>query len=291
MTDRPAVAVLGLGTMGSRMAQRLLAARFPVTVYNRTRDKTAPLVSAGARAAETPRDAVAGAAVAIGMVADDRASRQIWLGERGALEGASPGTLVIESSTLSVGWVRELAQAATARQCEFIDAPVTGSRNQAGAGELNFLVGGSSEMLERARPVLTVMAKSITHLGPTGSGALVKLINNFVCGTQVASFAEALAMVERSALDRDRTVAFLVGGAMGSPIVKTMAERMLAGDFTTNFALKLLAKDLDYAIEEGRNLEVTLTTARTARDLLERAIREGHGDEDMAAAVQPLRSN
>ena len=138
---------------------------------------------------------------------------------------------------------------------------MTGSRNQAGAGELNFLVGGSSEMVERARPVLTVMAKSITHLGPTGSGALVKLINNFVCGTQVASFAEALAMVERSALDRDRTVSFLIGGAMGSPIVKTMAERMLAGDFTTNFALKLLAKDLDYAIEEGRKLDVRLTTA------------------------------
>ena len=91
MTDRPAVAVLGLGTMGSRMAQRLLAARFPVTVYNRTRDKMAPLVDAGARPAETPRDAVAGAAVAIGMVADDRASRHIWLGDRGALDGASAG--------------------------------------------------------------------------------------------------------------------------------------------------------------------------------------------------------
>jgi 3-hydroxyisobutyrate dehydrogenase len=291
MTERPAIAVLGLGTMGSRMAHRLLAAGFPVTVYNRSRDKTAPLVGAGARAAETPRQAVENAAVSIGMLADDRASREVWLGNAGALDGAAPGSVVIESSTLSVVWVRELAAAASARGCEFIDAPVTGSRNQAGAGELNFLVGGSPDVLDRVRPVLAVMAKSVTHLGPTGSGALVKLINNFVCGTHVASLAEALAMVERSTLDRDRTMACLVSGAMGSPIVKTIAERMLSDDFTTHFALKLLAKDLGYAIDEGRKLNVELTTARTALDLLERAVRHGHGDEDMAAAIQPLRSN
>jgi 3-hydroxyisobutyrate dehydrogenase len=291
MTDRPTVAVLGLGTMGSRMAQRLLAAGFPVTVYNRTHDKTAPLVGAGARAAGTPRQAVEKAAVVIGMLADDRASRDVWLGTGGALDGAAPGTIIIESSTLSVEWVRELAAAAAARHCEFIDAPVTGSRNQAGEGQLNFLVGGSPEVLHRVQPVLAAMARSVTHLGPTGSGALVKLINNFVCGTHVASLAEALAMVERSTLDRDRTMAFLVGGAMGSPIVKTIAERMLSDEFTTNFALKLLAKDLSYAIEEGRKLNVGLTTARTALDVLERAVREGHGDEDMAAAIQPLRKN
>lgn len=290
MTDRLSVAVLGLGTMGSRMARRLLAAGFPVTVYNRTRDKTAPLVAAGARAADTPRDAVAGAAVAIGMVADDRASREIWLGGDGALDAAAKGTVVIESSTLSVEWVRELAAAAAARGLDCLDAPVTGSRLQAGDGQLNFLVGGRADVLARVEPVLAVMAKSITHLGPAGSGALVKLINNFVCGTQIASLAEALAMVERSTLDRDRTMAVLVAGAMGSPIVKTIAERMLASDFTTNFALKLLAKDLGYAIEEGRQLDVGLTTARTALDLLERAIRDGHGDEDMATAILPLRT-
>jgi 3-hydroxyisobutyrate dehydrogenase len=291
MTDRPAVAVLGLGTMGSRMAHRLLAAGFPVTVYNRSHDKAVPLVSAGARLAETPRKAIEGANVAIGMLADDRASRAVWLGAAGALDGATAGTIIIESSTLSVAWVGELAAAAAARRCEFIDAPVTGSRNQAGAGELNFLVGGAPDVLDRVQPVLAVMAKSVTYLGPTGSGALVKLINNFVCGTHIASLAEALAMVERSSLDRDRTMAVLVNGAMGSPIVKTIAERMLAPDFTTNFALKLLAKDLGYAIEEGRKLDVGLTTARTALDLLERAVRDGHGDEDMAAAIQPLRSN
>lgn len=291
MTDRPAVAVLGLGTMGSRMARRLLEAGFPVTVYNRSADKNQPLVAAGARAAATPDQAVQKADVAISMVADDRASREVWLGAAGALSGMSPGATIIESSTLSVDWVRELATSATTRGCDFVDAPVTGSRNQAAAGELNFLIGGPADVVDRVRPVLAVMARSITHLGPTGSGALVKLINNFVCGTQIASLAQALAMVERSSLDRDRTMTFLVGGAMGSPIVKTIAERMLAADFTTNFSVKLLAKDLTYAVAEGRKLDVDLTTARTALDLLEHAVREGHGDEDMAAAIRPLRPN
>jgi 3-hydroxyisobutyrate dehydrogenase len=273
------------------MARRLLDAGFRVTVYNRSRDKAEPLVAMGARAAATPRQAAEQADVAIAMVADDRASRDVWLGGGGALDGLSPGATVLESSTLSVDWVRELSGVAAARLCHFVDAPVTGSRNQAAAGELNFLVGGPAEIVDRVRPVLAVMAKSITHFGPTGSGALVKLINNFVCGTHIASLAEALAMVERSSLDRDRTMAFLVGGAMGSPIVKTVAERMLAADFTTNFSVKLLAKDLRYAVAEGQKLNMELTTARIALELLERAVRNGHGDEDMAAAILPLRSN
>ena len=291
MTEQPAVAVLGLGTMGSRMARRLLDAGFPVTVYNRSADKCQPLVAAGARAGATPHEAVQRAGVAISMVADDRASRDIWLGAAGALGGMSPGTTIVECSTLSVDWIRELAANAAAHSCDFVDAPVTGSRNQAAAGELNFLIGGPADIVDRVKPVLAVMAKSITHLGPTGSGALVKLINNFVCGTHIASLAEALAMVERSSLDRDRTMAFLIGGAMGSPVVKVVAERMLAADFTTNFSVKLLAKDLKYAEAEGRKLDIELTTARTALEVLDRAVREGHGDEDMAAAIRPLRPN
>ena len=276
--------------MGSRMARRLLDAGFPLTVYNRSPEKAAAARDAGARVALTPREAIEGADVAIGMVADDRASRSIWLGDSGALAAARPGTLIIESSTLSVGWIRELATAAADRQCEFLDAPVTGSRNQAAGGELNFLVGGTEEALARGRPVLGVMARSITLVGPTGSGALVKLINNFVCATQIASLAEALAVVERSGLDRDRTMEVLLGGAMGSPIVKTIAERMLASDFTPNFMLRLLAKDLGYAIREGDAFGVDLTTAKTALALLDRAVAAGRGDDDMAAAIVPLRS-
>lgn len=290
-TPSPTIAVLGLGIMGSRMARRLLEAGFPVVVFNRTADRAAPLVEAGARLARTPREAAARADVLVGMVADDGASRQVWLGEDGALGVDVAGKLVIESSTLSVGWIRELAAAATSRGAAFLDAPVTGSRNQAAAGELHFLVGGPVAAFERARPVLLPMSRSIRHLGPTGSGALAKLINNFVCATHVASFAEALAMIERSGLDRQAAVDVLLDGAPGSPIVRTMADRMISGDFTPNFMLRLLTKDVGYALSEARAVSLELTTAATALTLLERAVAAGHGGEDMAAAIRPLRGN
>ena len=194
------IAFLGLGIMGSGMARRLLGAGFPVTVYNRNCDKAAPLAAAGARIAASPREAAAGAKVVIAMVADDAASRGLWLGEQGALAGAARGTVLVESSTLTVGWVKELAAAAAAGGFEFLDAPVTGSKMQAAAGELNFLVGGEAATLEKIRPVLVPMSRSIVHLGPTGSGALIKLINNFVCGVQVASLAEAKYMLRMSEL-------------------------------------------------------------------------------------------
>lgn len=275
--------------MGSRMGQRIQSAGFPLTVYNRTPTRAATLVAAGAHLAATPREAAAGADIVIAMVADDDGSRAMWLGEHGALQGARAGAVLVESSTLTVGWVTELAAEAARRGCDLVDAPVTGSKNQAAAGELNFLVGGSPTALERIRPVLTVMARSITHLGPTGSGALIKLINNFVCGTQVASLAEALAMIDRSGLDRQQAVDVLLGGAPGSPILKLVTSRIFAGDFSPNFMLRLLAKDLRYAIEEGRQLDVDLSTASSALRLFDRAIAEGDGEKDMAALVEQFR--
>src|SRR2546423_3505318 len=198
--SQPKVAFLGLGLMGMGMATRLLEAGLSLAVYNRTASRAASLQEKGARIATSPRDAVNGAQVVVSMVADDAASRSVWLGDAGALGGVAPGTLLIESSTLSVGWVNELASLALQRGCELLDAPVTGSKPQAAAGELNFLVGGSEAALTRAHPVLSVMSKQIVHLGPTGSGALVKLINNFVCGVQLVSIAEALALIERTQL-------------------------------------------------------------------------------------------
>ncbi len=192
--------------MGQGMAGRLLSAGFPLTVYNRKPEKAEYLKNAGAFAARTPREAAARAEVAISMVADDVASRAVWLGPDGALAGAAPGTILVESSTLSLGWVNELAAAATQHECEFLDAPVTGTKPHAASGELLFLVGGSPSTLAAARPVLSVMSRDIIHLGPTGSGAMLKLINNFMCGVQAASLAEAMSLLEASGLDRDKSL-------------------------------------------------------------------------------------
>jgi 3-hydroxyisobutyrate dehydrogenase len=284
------IAFLGLGIMGSGMARRLMSHGFPVIVYNRNPERAKPLVAEGAEAAEAPRDAAREAACIISMVADNQASRNLWLGPDGALATARPGTVCIECSTVTVNWIRELAAAVAQAKCEFLDAPVTGSKIQANAGELNFLVGGDAGTLEKARPALAAMSKSIAHLGPVGSGALVKLINNFVCGVQVAALAEALAMIEHSGLDRAKALEVLTGGAPGSPLVKTVSTRMTTPDFTPNFPLRLMAKDLGYALQEGNRLSVNLVTARAALDEFQRAIAAGHADNDMAAVVQPLRN-
>lgn len=287
---KPSVAFFGLGLMGAGMAHRLVGAGFPLTVYNRNAVKSAPLRAAGAQIATSPRQAAEGAQIIVSMVADDAASRAMWSGESGALAGAARGTLLIESSTLTVDWVNELAQAAAARGCEFIDAPVTGSRPQAAAGELNFLVGGTAAALERARVVLAVMGRSVTHLGPVGSGALLKLINNFLCGVQAASLAEAMAMIERAGLDRTRAVEILTTGAPGSPLLKTFSGRMTAPDFTPNFLLRLMAKDLSYARNEGTRHGIEMTTAAAALQVFQRAIDLGDGDRDVSAVVEQFRS-
>jgi 3-hydroxyisobutyrate dehydrogenase len=278
--------------MGSGMARNLLGAGFPLAVYNRTAEKAAPLVEAGARLARTPREAAAGAALVIAMVADDAASRALWLGADGgdgALAAAAPGTVLVESSTVTPEWIAELAAEAERRGCALLDAPVTGSRAQAAAGELNFLVGGDAAVLERARPALAAMGRSVVHVGPTGSGALLKLVNNFLTGAQVAALAEGLALVERAGLDRDTALAVLTNGAPGSPAVKTMSARMTARDYTPNFHLSLMAKDLAYAERAGERHGVRLTTAATARAAFDRAAAAGLGDADFSAVVEPLR--
>ena len=285
----PRIAFLGLGLMGGGMARRLLGAGFAVTVFNRNPARAAPLAAAGARVAGSPREAAAGAEVVFSMVADDAASRAIWLGPDGAIAGAARGAVLVECSTLTVAWVQELAQAAAAAGAECIDAPVTGSKNQAAAGELNFLTGGNAAALETIRPALNAMGRSVTHLGPTGSGALLKLINNFLAGVHVAATAEAVAWIERTELDRAQAIAFLSDSAVGSPVTKTVAARMCAPDFTPNFFLRLMAKDLGYASGEAAKAGQQLTIAAMARDVFQRAIAAGHGDKDMSAVVEPLR--
>lgn len=284
------VAFLGLGIMGSGMAANLLKAGFPLAVYNRTAAKAQSLVSAGARLAATPAEAVQGASVVLSMLADDAASREIWLGKDGALAAADKGAILIESSTVSPAWIAELAGLAAQRGVQFLDAPVTGSRMQAQAGQLSFLVGGSEAALAAVTPVLRAMSKEVLHLGPVGSGAKLKLINNFLCGVQIASLAEALTWIERSGLDREKSLAFLNSAAPGSPLLGTISARMAARNYTVNFLLRLIVKDLQYAQNEAAQCGVDLTTAQTARKLFEDAVAKGFGDEDMAAVIEPLRN-
>jgi len=283
---KPRVAIIGLGIMGSGMAGRLLSANFPVTVYNRSRERAKPLADAGALVADSPHDAAAKSEIVISMVADDAASREVWLGDRGALAGAAAGTVLIESSTLTVAWIKELAQAASQRGCDLLDAPVTGSKTHAASGEVLFLVGGPEQALDIARPVLSVLGRDIIHFGRSGNGALMKLINNFMSGVHAAALAEAVALIKSSGIDRDKALDVLTNGAPGSPLVKLLAARATAGDFAPNFVLRLMAKDLAYAIKQAGECDVKLQTAAAALAVFNQAVAAGFGEKDFSAVIE-----
>jgi 3-hydroxyisobutyrate dehydrogenase len=286
--SKPRVAILGLGIMGGGMANRLLSMGFPVSVYNRNREKAAKLAAAGAFVADTPREAAARSEIVIAMVADDAASRNIWLGNDGALAGAVPGSLLLESSTLSVGWVKELNRAGAEKQCEFLDAPVTGTKPHAANGELFFMVGGSTSGFSRASEVLSALGREVLHLGPTGSGALIKLINNFVCGVEAAAFAEAMNLVNAGGLDHEKCIAVLGNSALASPLIKRMLTSMESNDFTPNFPLKLMTKDIGYAIKEAETCGVPLETAVPALEAFRHAVEKGFGEQDFSAVIKAL---
>ena len=283
------VALMGLGVMGSGMAGQLLEHGFALTVYNRTPARAAALERRGAQVASSAAGASGNADVVLSMVADDKASREVWLGEMRALSAARPGTVIVECSTLSPGWVRELGRAAGEHKCEFLDAPVTGSKSHAASGELAFLVGGDAATLERARPVLQAMSRKVIHVGASGSGALLKLINNYLCGVQAASLAEALALIERSGLNRDSALEILNNGAPGSPLMKALSARMTARIYEVNFALELMQKDLQYAGQEAAEHSVEFRTGKAAEQLFREARQRGWEGKDFSSVAEALR--
>lgn len=288
MTNRK-IAVLGLGLMGGGMARQLLAAGFDVTVWNRSTDKATALGQAGARIAATPADAATGADVVVAMLADDDVSRNVWTGENGALAAMAPGAIAIESSTLTGDWVFDLARQAAAQGVGFLEAPVTGSRDQKAQGTLRFLVGGEADSIATARPAFDAMGSALVHLGPVGSAATVKLANNFLCGVQAASLAEAIALFEKHGLDVEQAVSILFDGAPASPMVKGVGRRMLDRDYAPHFLVPLMAKDLGYAAQALSDVGIRPSIAQAARQRFLDADGAGEGQRDIAAIVEPLR--
>lgn len=278
----------GLGAMGFGMAKRLCEAGFDVGVYNRTLEKAKALKTFGARVCESPAKTAKDADIVLAMVADDAASAEVWKGPSGVLANTNRDAVLIECSTLSLHWVRELAAAATERGCAFIDAPVTGTKPHAEQGQLLFLAGGDGASIDRARPAFQAMGRDVVHLGPTGSGTLIKLVNNFLCGVQAVSLAEALVFIERSGLDQAAALKVLLEGAPGSPLIKTLSGRMKSKDYTTNFALELMRKDLDYAIAEGQQLGLQLQTAQSARQRFADAQNAGLGRQDFSSVIEAI---
>lgn len=268
----PRVAFIGLGRMGHGMAGRYLDAGFTVAVWNRSKSKAEDLIARGAIWATSPEDAAIDADAVITMVADDEASRAVWLTKDGAAATMKAGTLAIECSTVSYQHTLDMARELHSRGLVYIDCPVTGLPEAAAAGRLTLLVGADPADLERAQPFLAPIGSTIRHFGPVGTGTVFKLINNLIGAVQIASLAEGVAIAEQAGLDMKLVAEALATGAVASPQVIRHSKRMIDRNFSgASFTAALRHKDADYAVRLAETLLPGVPVSRAALTAYDRA--------------------
>jgi 3-hydroxyisobutyrate dehydrogenase-like beta-hydroxyacid dehydrogenase len=281
------VTLLGLGAMGSRMARSLLKAGHRVTVWNRSAAAAEPLIAEGAIAAPSPREAARASQFVIAMLRDDGASRAVWLDpETGAFAGMDEGAVAIESSTLTVACMHELSRYAQAKGTAFLDAPVVGSRPQADAGALIYLVGGDAEVLARVMPLLRRMGGAVHHAGPAGSGAALKLAINTLFGIQVAALAELLGVLRRNGIECSQACDVIGQTPVCSPAAKGALASMLAGNFAPMFPVELVHKDFAYARRLAESSAARTPVADAASNVMAEAVSRGMGADNLTAVAR-----
>jgi len=289
-SSAPRVGFLGLGTMGSPMAANLLKAGFPVTVWNRTAARMEPLLRLGAKAGKGPAHVAAEVDVVITMVSKPVDVEQIVLGPDGVADGIKPRTILVDMSTVSPSTSRKLAGAVAAKQAEFLDAPVVGSKGPATEGALVILVGGLPVTLERCRPVLTAMGKTVIHAGGVGMGSSLKLATNLMLAHLAAGFAEGLLLVERAGLDPKRYLEVLEASTFRSPWYQTKGVGMIKREFAAHFALKHMHKDLALMHELAEDVKASLPVTEAIARLFAQSQASGRSDLDYSAILAELES-
>jgi len=275
--------------MGVPMALNILRAGFGMTVHNRTREKEAAAVAAGARPAASPAEAAEAAEVIITCVSDSPDVETIILGENGVIRGARPGALVIDMSTISPSVTREIAAALSAQEIRMLDAPVSGGSEGAQQGTLSIMVGGDSGDVAEATPLLEAMGKTISHIGPIGSGQLTKAINQIVVAGTYWSVAEGIALGLKAGLDMESVVRAVGGGAAGSWAMVNRSGNMIRNEYPLGFKIELHRKDLNIALGVARELGVTLPMAAFVEQVETGLIARGYAKEDISAIARTVR--
>lgn len=283
------VAFMGLGTMGAPMAMNLLRAGHEVTVYNRTRDRELPIVEAGGQRADSPQAAAQSAEVIITCVSDTPDVEAVILGEDGVIHGAQPGAIVVDMSTISPTATRQIADQLATAQIAMVDAPVSGGSEGAQQGTLSIMVGGEATAVEKVRPVLAAMGKTITHVGPIGAGQTTKAINQIIVAGTYWAIAEGMALGLKADLDMDKVVQAVSGGAAGSWGLDHRSGNMISNEYPLGFRVRLHRKDLNIALEAARELGVTLPMAAYVEQVETGLIGRGFGDEDISAIARSIR--
>jgi 3-hydroxyisobutyrate dehydrogenase len=287
--DATRVAFLGLGTMGEAMAGNLARAGFAVTGWNRTAGRAATLADAGVAIAATAADAVADADIVVICVSDTPDVEAVLFGPDGVVAGARPGTLIIDCSTIAPSGSWDFAARLRERSLAMVDAPVSGGSEGAQKATLTIFVGGDADDVERARPVLAAMGKTITHVGPIGAGQAVKAVNQVILAGAYLGVAEGIVLAIKAGLDVEQVVGALGGGAAQSWVLANRSGRMLDNDYPLGFKVALHRKDLGIALDLAGQLGAVLPLTALVAQLETGLIAGGHADEDMSVIARTIR--
>ncbi len=279
------VAFIGLGAMGAPMASNLLAAGFALRVFNRRAERARPFAELGATVCASVAEAVQGARFVVSIVSDDDATRAVMLAEGGVVASAAPATIVVDSSTNTPAMAREVALAAAARGLAYLDAPVSGSVPQSRNRELVFMAGGDAAAFEAVRPLLDAMGRMALHVGASGAGATIKLVNNMLAGTMTAALAKAVSIAQAAGVDPQAAQAILSEEPVASRLVRSKLPKMLGRDFSAQFQLALMDKDLRYFLALAQQLDRPAPIASLVRGQFQAARRAGFGTLDTSALV------
>jgi 3-hydroxyisobutyrate dehydrogenase-like beta-hydroxyacid dehydrogenase len=293
-----AVGFIGLGIMGSRMAANLLSkapamgrAGHPLVVYNRTRSKADQLVSNGALWADTPAEVGRQSTILFTILARPEAVIETALGPHGFLNALPAGALWVDCSTVNPSFSRRMAAEAKELGVRLVDAPVTGSKPAAQAGELVFMVGGEPGDVEECRPYLDMMGKRTVHVGAQGTGASLKIVFNMLVGQSMLAFAEAISLGRSLGLSREAMHDFLIGALPVPPLIAFKRPKLESGNYDADFPLQLMWKDLHLAALTAYEQGVPLPSANAAKEVYAAAARSGLSDQDFSAIYRFINSN
>jgi 3-hydroxyisobutyrate dehydrogenase-like beta-hydroxyacid dehydrogenase len=279
---------VGLGVMGGGVARRLLGAGHAVTVWNRTRAKAEPLLDAGARWADSPCDVARRSEVVFTMVTNTAAVRAVTEGPEGILAGLGPGKVYVDMSTASPANTRALAERVSALGARMLDAPVSGSVITLEQGKLSIMVGGDADVVERVKPILEAIGPRVFHLGPNGSAVTMKIATNLSLAVQMVAFSEGVLLAEKSGIPRELAVEVLLASVIASPMVVYRGPFVLEPPDEAWFDVNMMQKDMNLALELGRELDVPLPTTAVTNELLTAARGMGLEERDFAVVFDVL---
>jgi 3-hydroxyisobutyrate dehydrogenase-like beta-hydroxyacid dehydrogenase len=279
---------VGLGVMGGGVARRLLDAGHSVTGWNRTREKAQPLLDAGMHWGESPRDVAERSEIVFTMVTNTAAVRAVTDGPDGILAGLAPGKVYVDMSTASPANTRELAARVAERGAHMLDAPVSGSVITLEQGKLSVMVGGDEAVFARVLPVLEAIGPKVFHVGPNGAAVTMKIATNLSLAVQMLAFSEGVLLAEKSGIPRGLAVEVLLASVIASPMVTYRGPFVLAQPDEAWFDVNMMQKDMNLALELGRELDVPLPTTAVTNEMLTAARALGFADKDFAVLFDAL---